>query len=64
MIPLPPDVIADMWKILKRYEFRSTHGAFVGTDIIADDIKQRVLESMKIEVRGMGYKSHALLEES
>jgi len=64
MIPLPPDELARMWSVLKKFEFKSTHGAFVGTDIVADDIKQRVLESMKIQVRNEGYTNHALLEEA
>jgi hypothetical protein len=61
MIPLPPDDIAKMWSVLKKHEFKSTHGAFVGTDIDHPDIKQRVLESMQIQVRGEGHLDHPLL---
>jgi len=64
MIPLPPDVIAQMWSVLKKYQFKSTHGAFVGTDIVADDIKGRVLESMKIQIKGEGHPNHMFLKES
>ncbi len=64
MIPLPPDIIAKMWSILKKHEFRSTHGAFDGHDIVAADIKHRVLDSMHIQVRSEGYMDHALLKES
>ncbi|KAI9744408.1 MAG: hypothetical protein M1818_001937 [Claussenomyces sp. TS43310] len=54
MIPLPPDEIAGMWTVLRDYEFGSTHGAFLGTDIVAEDVKERVFASMKIQVQGEG----------
>lgn len=54
MIPLPPDVIVEMWRILQNYDFKSTHGAFVGSEIVHDDIKARVLESAEIQVEAMG----------
>lgn len=63
MIPLAPDVVAAMWTVLKEYEFISTHGAFVGADIVSGHVKGRVLESMKIQVRGEGYGDHKLLYE-
>lgn len=62
MIPLPPDEIASMWKILERHEFKSSHGAFIGQDIDDDQIKKRVLESMQIQIRSMGYQTHTMLE--
>jgi hypothetical protein len=52
-----------IWKALKPFLFTSTHGAFVGTDVRAQDVKRRVLESMKIQIRAEGYKSHLLLDE-
>lgn len=52
-----------MWKILKYYDFESSHGAFVGTDIVTKDVKQRVLDSMKIQVRGEGYSALGFLNE-
>lgn len=61
MIPLPPDEIAAMWKVLEKHEFRSTHGAFMGQDIEDNEIKKRVLESMQIQVRGMGWHDHQML---
>lgn len=63
-IPLSPDEIATMWSVLQKHSFRSTHGAFVGTEIFADDIKGRVLESMKIQCRYSGHGSHAILHEA
>lgn len=62
MIPLPPDEMLRMWRALEPFEFESTHGAFVGLDVRDEKVKKRVLESMKIQVRGEGYSSHKLLE--
>ncbi|KAF2234465.1 hypothetical protein EV356DRAFT_151623 [Viridothelium virens] len=64
MIPLPPSAMHAMWKMLKSLDFDSTHGAFVGMDIRSNDVKKRVLESMKIQTRGEGHENHALLGES
>jgi hypothetical protein len=63
MIPLGPKEISRMWGILKQYQFRSAHGAFPGHDIVSDEVKKRVLESMKIQVRKEEYVDHALLRE-
>jgi hypothetical protein len=63
MIPLDPNTVSKMWEILKNYDFTSTHGAFVGVDIFTDDIKGRVLESMKIQTKNEGYGDHRLLYE-
>lgn len=60
-IPLGPDEILRMWDILKEYSFTSAHGAFVGQDVEDVHVKDRVLESMKIQVKFMGYKDHPLL---
>ncbi|KAK7913821.1 metallo-beta-lactamase family protein [Apiospora marii] len=65
MIPLPPDEMVRMWGILKKHEFRSTHGAFLNTDIVESEarMKRRVLDSMQIQIRHMGYGDHAFLKE-
>lgn len=69
MIPLSPDEIMGMWNVLKDSNFESTHGAFVGTDIrdggggSRKKVKQRVLESMQIQVKYMGYQEHVFLKE-
>lgn len=60
MIPLPPHEVLRMWKILKKYTFRSTHGVLLGHDLIDDDVKQRVLESMVIQARASGYTEQAM----
>ncbi|KAK6074081.1 hypothetical protein SCUP234_08408 [Seiridium cupressi] len=67
MIPLAPEEIQRMWSILNKYEYISTHGAFLGTDVIGKDkgeMKRRVLESMQIQIRYMGHKQHAFLNET
>ena len=63
MIPLSPSVIHEMWKTIKPYEFDTTHGAFSGMDLRDKDLKGRVLESMKIQVRAEGWNDHPLLDE-
>ncbi|KAK5663559.1 hypothetical protein OQA88_3990 [Cercophora sp. LCS_1] len=60
-IPLGPDDISRMWDILKEYTFTSTHGAFVGQDVEDVQVKDRVLDSMRIQLKSMGYKDHPLL---
>ncbi|KAK7999282.1 beta-lactamase-like protein [Apiospora arundinis] len=65
MIPLPPDELVRMWGILKKHEFRSTHGAFLNMDIVETEarMKRRVLDSMQIQIKHMGYADHAFLKE-
>ena len=62
-IPLPPDEVFKIWKAVRPYTFTSTHGAFVGTDVRGLDVKKRILDSAKIQVRHEGYNSHLLLDE-
>ncbi|KAI5924050.1 beta-lactamase-like protein [Camillea tinctor] len=67
MIPLPPWELARMWRILQRHRFRSTHGAFMGLDIVGEseeEMQRRVLESMQIQVKHSGYRDHPLLRET
>lgn len=64
MIPLPPAELQKMWQAMRPFEFESTHGAFVGQEVRDKKVKGRVLESMKIQVRGEGWSEHALLKES
>jgi hypothetical protein len=63
MIPLGPDSILGIWRAVKGLEFESTHGLIPNMDVRDEDMKKRVLESMKIQVRHMGYDRHALLDE-
>lgn len=54
MIPLSVEEMRRMWAVLRGVEFRATHGAFVGMDVEAGDVKGRVRESMRIQARAMG----------
>lgn len=56
-IPLGVGEMARMWGILKGYEFGATHGGFMGMDIESEDVKGRVLESMKIQAGFIGDKA-------
>lgn len=65
MIPLPPEVMLGMWRAMKGFEWQATHGAFVGTEVVDEEgnrvggrevgVRERVLESMKIQARGEGW---------
>ena len=63
MVPLPPDEILKIWRALRPYEFRTTHGAFKGMDVRDVNVKRRVLESAKIFIRQEGHQTHQLLAE-
>ena len=63
MIPLPPDDILRIWKAIKPFEFHTTHGAFVDMDVRDKGLKRRMLDSMKIQIRGEGWENHEILEE-
>lgn len=55
MIPLPPKTLASMWSVLKDLDFNATYGGFPSLDIESADVKERVLESMAIQV---GHEGH------
>ncbi|KAG8525331.1 uncharacterized protein KY384_008975 [Bacidia gigantensis] len=65
MIPLPPKSIKQIWDALKDLDFESTHGAFVGMDVRGEvgEVKERLLESMKIQVRGEGWDAEETFAE-
>ena len=52
-----------MWNAIKLYEFDTTRGGFTGTDVRDVDLKKRLLESMKIQLRGEGWNDHPMLSE-
>ena len=52
-----------MWKAIRDLEFHTTFGAFSGMEVRDENLKGRMLESMKIQVRGMGWGGHAFLSE-
>ena len=63
MIPLPPSTIHAMWNAIKAYDFDTTHGGFEGMDVRDMELKKRLLDSMKIQIRGGGWGDHPLLSE-
>ena len=64
MIPLPPSEILKIWRAIEPYDFDTTQGAFVGTDLRDGDLKGRMLESMKIQTRGEGWERHEMLDQT
>ncbi|SMY26755.1 unnamed protein product [Zymoseptoria tritici ST99CH_1A5] len=72
-IPLPPDEILRMWKLVKGFEFYTAMGAFKGMDVRTvegekergtGDVKGRLLQSCKIQVKAMGWTAHEMLAET
>lgn len=64
MIPLNPDDIKGIWDAIKPYKFTRTFGGFMGQDVRGDiDLRGRVLESMKIFIKGAGHEDHALMND-
>lgn len=63
MIPLPPDAINNIWQAIKPFDFDTTHGAFLGMDVRDEKLKERMFDSMKIQVKAEGWKEHAILGE-
>lgn len=61
MIPLPPADLVQMWKAIRPFEFEQTHGAFMGQDVFDPLVKERIRESMEIQVRtGTGDEKFAI----
>lgn len=53
-----------IWLAIKPIDFDTTHGAFADMDVRDDNLKKRMLDSMKIQVRGEGWAEHAILEQA
>lgn len=53
-----------MWKSIRDYEFEETHGAFLHMVVRGKDVKERMLESAKIQVRGEGWEGFEGIEIS
>jgi hypothetical protein len=64
MIPLPPVAILKIWEALKPWAFTSTYGGFQGTEVHDVNLKGRILESMKIQVKAQGWEKHEILGEA
>lgn len=74
-IPLHPDAILRIWRLVKGLEFGTCLGAFEGQDVFTrgneaarktGGVKGRLLESCKIYVRAEGWRDgeHEILAES
>ncbi|KAF2013215.1 hypothetical protein BU24DRAFT_351103 [Aaosphaeria arxii CBS 175.79] len=64
MIPLPPHKIHGIWKALQPFEFNATYGGFAGQNNRRHDLKEQLLESMKVFVRVAGHENALVLQES
>ncbi|KAF2456414.1 beta-lactamase-like protein [Lineolata rhizophorae] len=64
MIPLPPQDIQKIWNAVKPWDFETTHGGFMGQDVRDPQLKKRVLESMKIQIKSEGHVEHEMLDET
>lgn len=63
IIPLPPSELLNIWRAIEPFEFHQTHGAFIGQDIFDLDVKSRILESMKIQVKNStGHTDHEIMK--
>ena len=71
-LPLSPEEILRIWRILKGLDFKVTYGVMAKTTNVYEvegeeewgGLKRRVLESAKVAVRRMGYEKHEMLEET
>ncbi|RMD40052.1 hypothetical protein DV735_g5089, partial [Chaetothyriales sp. CBS 134920] len=69
-IPLPPNDILRIWRRLKPLEFKATYGIVAKLSNLFErdgdpvSLKQRLLDSVKLAVKAMGYEQHEALEES
>jgi glyoxylase-like metal-dependent hydrolase (beta-lactamase superfamily II) len=53
MIPLSPRALVTMWQALQPFEFTQTHGAILGQDVYDPNVKNRILESMRIQSKSV-----------
>ena len=63
-LSVPPDKIHGIWKALKPFSFTASYGGFPDQNMRRPDLKEQVLESMKIFVRAAGHANATVLEES
>ncbi|KAH9873839.1 hypothetical protein IAQ61_004466 [Plenodomus lingam] len=64
MIPLPPAKVHGIWKALEPFDFDSTYGGFPGQNLTRPNLKEQVLESMKIFLRRGGHENLEIFGES
>lgn len=74
MIPLNPDEITKIWNGLKAFDFVATYGIIAKSSIVREkggdrergvmSLRERVLQSMQVVVRRMGYTDCEILKET
>jgi hypothetical protein len=64
VIPLSPPKIHGIWKAIKPFDFDTTYGAFPGSKMSRPDLKEQMLESMKIFCRVGGHETAAVYDET
>ncbi|ETN43273.1 uncharacterized protein HMPREF1541_02432 [Cyphellophora europaea CBS 101466] len=70
MIPLKPDEILRIWRVLKVWDFKATYGVMAKwSNVFEKDtdlkpLKERLLDSAKMAVRAMGYAEHEIFQET
>ena len=70
MIPLSPDEILRIWRVLKPWEFKATYGVMAKWSNVFEketdrrSLKERLLDSAQLAVRAMGRDEHEIFEES
>lgn len=71
-IPMQPEAVLKIWERVRHLDFDTAFGAFKGQDIRTVNnegpretggVKGRLLQSMKIYVKAMGWNAHSILEE-
>jgi hypothetical protein len=63
VIPLPPAKVHGIWKAIKPFDFDTTFGGFPGQNVTRPDLKNQVLESMKIFLKVGGHENAMVYEE-
>ncbi|KAK0261560.1 hypothetical protein LTR35_017869 [Friedmanniomyces endolithicus] len=62
MLPLAPAAIQKIWTGIKPFGFKHTHGAFSGQSISGTDLKERLLDSMRVFIQHEGHSDHEFLD--
>lgn len=70
MIPLTPDEILRIWRVLKPWDFKATYGVMAKWSNVFEKetdpkpLKERLLDSAKLAVKAMGQTEHEMFQES
>lgn len=70
MIPLSPDEVLRIWRVLKPWDFKATYGVMAKWSNCFEkktdrkSLKERLLDSAQIAVRAMGREEHEIFQET